>query len=87
MAAPAVPALEEGGSAAGSSNAETTATTTTATTAAATAPVAASTSGCEERVDVFSNFDQYRIQRPDGLLRMDMHRPAFRPGLEEVMLF
>lgn len=34
--------------------------------------------------DVYSNFQQYGLPWPAGLLRMDMHTPALRPGLCEV---
>ena len=37
------------------------------------------------QLDVFSNFGQYGLTpRLSGLLRMDMHLNALRPGLEEV---
>lgn len=34
--------------------------------------------------DNFSNFEQYGLQWPVGLVRMDAGRPPFRAGLEEV---
>lgn len=34
--------------------------------------------------DIFANFEQYRLQPPLGLLRMDMHTPPFRDDLEAV---
>lgn len=38
-----------------------------------------------QQVDVYSNFQQYgSAGRLTGLLRMDMHTHALRPGLEEV---
>ncbi|KAF8068156.1 Tr1 [Scenedesmus sp. PABB004] len=36
------------------------------------------------RVDVWSNFDQYGLPRPVGLVRLDVHRHPFRAGLTEV---
>lgn len=38
-----------------------------------------------EALDVYSNFDQYGLQYPLGLLRMDMHLNAFRPSLGDLM--
>ncbi|KAI8466404.1 MAG: tRNA guanosine-2'-O-methyltransferase [Monoraphidium minutum] len=37
-----------------------------------------------EAADNFSNFRQYGLTWPAGLLRMDASRPPFRPGLTEV---
>lgn len=37
-----------------------------------------------ERVTVLSNFRQYRLPMPVGLVRMDAHRHPFVPGLQEV---
>ncbi len=38
-----------------------------------------------QQLDVYSNFQQYNLTpRLAGLLRMDMHAHALRPGLEEV---
>jgi tRNA (guanine10-N2)-methyltransferase len=37
-----------------------------------------------QRSDIYSNFEQYGLQWPVGLLRMDAHRPPFRQNLEEV---
>jgi len=34
--------------------------------------------------DNYSNYRQYGLQWPVGLLRMDASRPPFRPGLEGV---
>ena len=34
--------------------------------------------------DNFSNFEQYGLPHPAGLLRMDASRPPFRRGLEGV---
>ncbi len=36
---------------------------------------------------MYSNFEQYGLMpKMAGLFRMDMHRHALRPGLEEVRL-
>mmetsp|Transcript_13173 Transcript_13173/g.27930 ORF Transcript_13173/g.27930 Transcript_13173/m.27930 type:complete len:482 (+) Transcript_13173:160-1605(+) len=34
--------------------------------------------------NVWSNFEQYGLMAPVGLLRYDAHRPPMRPGLEEL---
>jgi len=36
------------------------------------------------KLNVFSNYQQYQLQWPMGLLRMDVHRHPFRTGLTEV---
>lgn len=36
-----------------------------------------------ERVNLYSNFKQYGLSDPAGLLRADTHRPPFRAGLSE----
>lgn len=41
--------------------------------------------GADGHVDVWSNFAAYGLQPPVGLLRADSHRPAFRPGLQEIL--
>lgn len=38
-----------------------------------------------QTLDIFSNFKQYGLQPPAGLLRCDMHRNPFRDNLEEVL--
>lgn len=37
-----------------------------------------------EQVNVWSNFEQYKLQKPVGLLRADAARPPWRNDLEEV---
>ena len=39
------------------------------------------------RITVFSNYEQYQLQWPVGVLRMDVHRHPFRTGLTEVRLW
>lgn len=34
---------------------------------------------------MWTNFFDYGLQPPLGLLRADLHRPPFRDGLEEVL--
>lgn len=36
------------------------------------------------KLTVFSNYEQYGLQWPVGLVRMDVHRHPFRTGLTEV---
>lgn len=36
-------------------------------------------------LDIYSNFVQYGLPWPAGLLRMDMHSHALRPGLGELL--
>eukprot|EP00891_Asterochloris_glomerata_P003993 jgi/Astpho2/3993/e_gw1.00063.101.1_t len=36
-------------------------------------------------VNIWSNFDAYKLQPPAGILRADAHRPPFRHDLEEVL--
>jgi hypothetical protein len=36
------------------------------------------------KLTVFSNYEQYGLQWPVGLVRMDVHRHPFRTGLGEV---
>lgn len=36
--------------------------------------------------NVYSNFKQYKLSDPVGLLRADTHRPPFRADLSEVQL-
>jgi hypothetical protein len=36
------------------------------------------------QVDIYSNYEQYGLQQPVGLVRMDVHTPPFRQGLAEV---
>ncbi|KAK9812920.1 hypothetical protein WJX72_005797 [[Myrmecia] bisecta] len=38
-----------------------------------------------ERVDVWANFRDYRLQPPVGLIRADAHRPPWRDDLQEVL--
>lgn len=47
---------------------------------------AAAGSGGHDVPDVWSNFDQYGLQRPAGLVRMDVARGPLRPRLQEVRL-
>ena len=37
-----------------------------------------------QAVDNWSNFETYKLQRPVGLIRADVHRSPFRSNLEEV---
>lgn len=37
-----------------------------------------------KQVDIYSNYEQYGLQYPVGLVRMDVHTPPFREGLGEV---
>lgn len=37
-----------------------------------------------QAVDNWSNFEAYKLQRPVGLIRTDLHRSPFRDSLEEV---
>lgn len=37
-----------------------------------------------QAVDNWSNFEAYKLQRPVGLIRTDLHRSPFRESLEEV---
>ena len=36
-------------------------------------------------VDVWTNFREYGLRPPVGLMRADSHLPPFRPGLQEVI--
>jgi hypothetical protein len=36
------------------------------------------------QVDIYSNYEQYGLQHPVGLVRMDVHTHPFRQGLGEV---
>ena len=36
-------------------------------------------------VDVWTNFREYGLHSPVGLMRADSHLPPFRPGLQEVI--
>lgn len=38
-------------------------------------------------LDIYSNYDQYGLQYPVGLIRMDVHTHPFRDGLREVRLW
>jgi hypothetical protein len=38
------------------------------------------------QVDIYSNYEQYGLQWPVGLLRMDVHTHPFREGMGEVRL-
>ena len=40
-----------------------------------------------QAVDNWSNFEVYKLQRPVGLIRADVHRSPFRGNLEEVCCF
>ena len=37
-----------------------------------------------QAVDIWTNFAQYGLQQPTGLLRMDMHKHPLRKDMEEV---
>ena len=44
----------------------------------------ASPEASPQAVDNWSNFEVYKLQRPVGLIRADVHRSPFRSNLEEV---
>jgi hypothetical protein len=73
------------GSSNGSSNGSTSGSTNGSTSGSSSAAPRLSTKQPARcRVTVWSNFDQYRLPRPLGLLRADVHRHPFRVGLSEV---